>query len=424
MPIPEEAGAGPLRTGARPAAGASAGSVPTTLGNFTGGSNQVRVRAYNERLVLSLVRLHGAMSKADITRASGLSAQTVSVIMRALEKDGLLLRGEPVRGKVGQPSVPMRLNPDAVFSFGVKIGRRSADVVLMDFVGRIRLQYHEIYQYPVPEKIIDIITSGIARMEGELGEAEQDRIAGIGIAAPFELWNWADEVGAPDGAMDAWRGIDLQAEIAGRVGHPVYLQNDATSACGAELVFGVGPSYPDFVYFFIGSFIGGGIVLNSAIFSGRSGTAGAVAPLPVRGRDGQTRQLLDIASIFVLENLLQEKGIDPEPLWYSADDWIDFGASLERWIQETADALAQAIVAAASIIDFGAAVIDGGFPTWVRARIVTATLAAVKRLDLQGVIIPDIIEGKVGNHARAIGGASLPIFAKYLTDPSILFKTV
>ena len=112
----------------------------TLLGNFTGGSNQVRVRAYNERLVLSLVRLHGSMSKADITRRSGLSAQTVSVIMRALEKDGLLLRGEPVRGRVGQPSVPMRLNPDAVYSFGVKIGRRSADLVLMDFVGKIRLQ--------------------------------------------------------------------------------------------------------------------------------------------------------------------------------------------------------------------------------------------------------------------------------------------
>jgi predicted NBD/HSP70 family sugar kinase len=402
--------------------GVEQGHLP--LGNFTGGSNQVRVRAYNERLVLSLVRLHGSMSKADITRRSGLSAQTVSVIMRSLEKDGLLLRGEPVRGKVGQPSVPMRLNPDAVYSFGIKIGRRSADLVLMDFVGRIRLQYHETYAYPVPEKIIEIITSGIDRLEAGLNAKERDRIAGIGIAAPFELWNWADEVGAPQEEMDAWRGVDLQAEISSRVRHAVYLQNDATSACGAELVFGVGPSYPDFVYFFIGSFVGGGIVLNSAIFSGRTGTAGAVGPLPVRGKDGETRQLLDIASIFVLENLLKERGIDPQPLWYSADDWIDFGEPMTLWISETANALAQAIVAAASIIDFGAAIIDGGFPAWVRKRLVVATIEAVRRLDLQGVIIPDIIEGRVGSHARAIGGASLPIFAKYLTDQSVLFKEV
>ena len=389
-----------------------------------GGANQVRVRAYNERLVLSLIRLHGSLSKAEIARRSGLSAQTASVIMRSLEKEGLLLRGAPVRGKVGQPSIPMQLNPDAVFSFGVKIGRRSADLVLMDFVGRIRLQLHETFAFPLPDRIMAFITKGISTLEAKLDEKQRGRIAGIGIAAPFELWNWAKEVGAPEGAMDVWRNFDLQAEASARISYPVYLQNDATSACGAELVFGIGPSYPDFVYFFIGSFIGGGIVLNSAIFSGRTGTAGAVGPLPVRGKNGETRQLLEIASIFVLERMLQEKGIDPEPLWYSADEWIDFGEPLENWIQETAKALAQAIVAAASIIDFSAAVIDGGFPDWVRERIVRATIEEARKLDLQGVVMPEIVEGAVGPQARAVGGASLPIFARYLTDQSVLFKEI
>lgn len=389
-----------------------------------GGANQVRVRAYNERLVLSLIRLHGSLSKAEIARRSGLSAQTASVIMRSLEKEGLLLRGAPVRGKVGQPSIPMQLNPDAVFSFGVKIGRRSADLVLMDFVGRIRLQLHETFAFPLPDRIMAFITKGISTLEAKLDEKQRGRIAGIGIAAPFELWNWAKEVGAPEGAMEVWRNFDLQAEASAKISYPVYLQNDATSACGAELVFGIGPSYPDFVYFFIGSFIGGGIVLNSAIFSGRTGTAGAVGPLPVRGKNGETRQLLEIASIFVLERMLQEKGIDPEPLWYSADEWIDFGEPLENWIQETAKALAQAIVAAASIIDFSAAVIDGGFPDWVRERIVRATIEEARKLDLQGVVMPEIVEGAVGPQARAVGGASLPIFARYLTDQSVLFKEI
>ncbi|PKA44311.1 ROK family transcriptional regulator [Rhizobium sullae] len=392
--------------------------------NPAGGANQVRVRAYNERLVLSLVRLYGSLSKADIARRSGLSAQTVSVIMRELEREGLLSRGEPVRGRVGQPSIPMRLNPDAVNSFGVKMGRRSADLVLMDFVGRIRMQLHRTYAYPQPDEILAFIISGIRELESRLSDRQRSRVAGIGIAAPFELWNWADEVGAPEGAMEVWRGFDLQAEVAARVSYPVYLQNDATSACGAELVFGVGPSYPDFVYFFIGSFIGGGIVLNSAIFSGRTGTAGAIGPLPVRGKNGENRQLLDIASIFVLENMLREKGIDPQPLWYSADDWIDFGEPMETWIQDTAKALAQAVVAAASIVDFSAAVIDGGFPGWVRTRIVNATIREAAKLDLQGVVMPEIIEGVVGAQARAIGGASLPIFARYLTDQNVLFKEI
>ncbi|QWW68217.1 ROK family transcriptional regulator [Rhizobium sp. WYJ-E13] len=398
--------------------------VPPPILNPSGGANQIRVRAYNERLVLSLVRLYGALSKADIARRSGLSAQTVSVIMRVLEKEGLLSRGEPIRGRVGQPSIPMRLNPDAVYSFGVKIGRRSADLVLMDFVGKIRLQLHRIYAYPLPHEILSFVTQGIKELEGKLDERERSRIAGLGIAAPFELWNWADEVGAPEGAMEVWRDFDLQAEIAEQVSYQVFLQNDATSACGAELVFGVGPSYPDFVYFFIGSFIGGGIVLNSSIFSGKTGTAGAIGPLPVRGKNGETLQLLEIASIFVLENMLRERGIDPQPLWYSADDWVDFGEPMEAWIQDTAKALAQAIVAAASIIDFSAAVIDGGFPDWVRRRIVQATIHEAEKLDLQGVVMPDIVEGVVGAQARAIGGASLPIFARYLTDQNVLFKEI
>ncbi|MBY5612622.1 ROK family transcriptional regulator [Rhizobium leguminosarum] len=398
--------------------------VPPPILNPAGGANQVRVRAYNERLVLSLVRLYGALSKADIARRSGLSAQTVSVIMRVLEKEGLLSRGEPVRGRVGQPSIPMHLNPDAVYSFGLKMGRRSADLVLMDFVGRIRMQLHKTYAYPLPDEILAFVTSGIRELEERLDDKQRGRIAGLGIAAPFELWNWAEEVGAPAGAMEVWREIDLQADIAARVSHPVFMQNDATSACGAELVFGVGPSYPDFVYFFIGSFIGGGIVLNSAIFSGRTGTAGAIGPLPVRGKNGETKQLLEIASIFVLENMLRERGIDPEPLWYSADHWVDFGEPMEAWIQDSAKALAQAIVAAASIVDFSAAVIDGGFPSWVRSRVVQATIDEAAKLDLQGVVMPEIIEGAVGAQARAIGGASLPIFARYLTDQNVLFKEV
>ena len=274
----------------------------------------------------------------------------------------------------------------------------------------------------MPEEIIAFVRESIAELEGQLTKAERSRVAGLGVATPFELWNWAEYVGAPPGEMNVWRDIDLKHEIQAITAYPVFLQNDATSACGAELMFGHGKAYTDYVYFFIGTFIGGGIVLNSAVFTGKTGTAGAIGPLPVRNRSGQIRQLIEVASIFVLENRLRELGIDPRPLWYSASGWTDFGAPLEQWISDSADALAQAIIASASVIDFPAAIIDGGFPDWVRARIVAATRAALERYDLQGIIMPEIIEGKVGDQARAVGAASLPLFARYLTDQTVLFK--
>ena len=82
-------------------------------------------------------------------------------------------------------------------------------------------------------------------------------------------------------------GLFKTAEIAKIVPYPVFIQNDATSACGAELVFGKGTKYTDFAYFYIGSFVGGGVVLNGNLYPGRTGYAGAMGPIPVPGPIGR-----------------------------------------------------------------------------------------------------------------------------------------
>lgn len=390
--------------------------------DLRGGANQIRVRAYNERLVLSLVRRHRYLPKSEIARRSGLSPQTVSVIMRALEADGLLIRGEPQRGRVGQPSIPMSLDPDGAYSIGLKIGRRSADLVLMDFTGGIRGQLNEVYNFPVPDQITEFVKNGIAELTAEMKTVQRAKITGIGIATPFELWNWAEEIGEDPSHMEAWKNIDLVEVVGEVVPYPVYLQNDATAACGAELVFGRGSEFSDFVYFFVGTFIGGGIVLNQTLYSGRAGNAGAFGPMPIPGRSGQPAKLIDKASIVTLERMLVDKGIDPEPLWLDPDGWDDLGDSLDIWIEGTARALAVAVAAACSTIDFQAAIIDGGFPASIRKRLVAAIRNGIAELDLRGIVAPEIVEGSIGAGARALGGACLPLFERYLLDQNVLFK--
>jgi predicted NBD/HSP70 family sugar kinase len=386
------------------------------------GSNQSGLRAYNERLVLSVVRRHGGLPRADIARRTGLSAQTVSVIIRGLESDGLLLRGTPTRGRVGQPSVPMSLAPDGAYSIGLKIGRRSADLALVDFLGKVQMQLHEIYPFPEPERILDFAGGRIEDLLAVLPSEGRDRVAGVGIATPFELWSWAEAVGAPADRMAAWRGLDLAETLRERIPYPVFSQNDATAACGAELVFGRGANHPDFVYFFIGSFVGGGVVLNGAVYAGRTGNAGALGSMPVPAANGRAHQLIEEASIFVLESMMHERGIDPSPLWLAPGDWGALGEPLQRWISRAGRSLAHAIVASCSVIDFPAAIIDGGFPVDIRARLVEATTREIARLDLQGIQPPQVYEGQVGANARVIGAASLPYFARYLLDRDVLFK--
>lgn len=384
------------------------------------GSNQSGMRAYNQRLVLTLVYSHGSLSKTDIARMTGLSAQTVSVIMRELEAEELLVKGTPIRGKVGQPSVPLSINPDGALFLGLKVGRRSAELVLLDFLGDPKATLRQSYPWPTPGAIVAFVRRGLAEILSALEPRQRQRVAGLGIAMPFELWNWTEQAGAPRAEMDAWRQVDLRAEIAALCDFPVYCQNDATAACSAELVFGTNRGLSDFVYLYVGTFIGGGVVLNGSIHAGRTGNAGVLAPMPVAGPDGKPVQLLELASIMSLERRMQACGRDPSPLWESPERWEGFEDLVADWIPTVAYALAHAVVAAGSIIDFEHAVIDGGLPADIRTRLVAATRAEIARFDTQGMEVPKIIEGTIGEIARALGAASLPLFDKFLLDRNTL----
>lgn len=391
------------------------------------GTTQTGVRLYNERLILSLVRRHRALTKAEIARLTGLSAQTTTVIMNRLQSDGLLLAGKRHRGKVGQPAVPYSLNPDGAFALGLMIGRRSSDLLLMDFTAGIRARARITYPYPLPQTLMDFAQAEVPRLLEVLDRGQRERITGLGISMPFELWNWEADLAAAPGTLKAWRDFDA-AQQFGRLfpRWPVRMCNDATSACAAELTFGRGAGYSDFAYFYVGTFIGGGIVLNGSLVPGRSGNAGALGSMPIlrRETDGTAslQQLIRTASIYRLERRLIAAGFNGTAIWQSPDDWSAFDAPLTEWIDEAAEGLAQAIAATLSVIDFEAIIIDGAFPSDVRARLVLRTRERLEEIDRQGLTEAVVVEGAVGRDARAIGGASLPLLATFARDFDVLFK--
>lgn len=398
------------------------GAERTSSDALSRGTNQAGVRVYNERLVLSLIRRHGSLPKADIARRTGLSPQTISTIVNALEDDGILLRLDPLRGKVGQPLVPYALNPRGAFFLGMKIGRRSSDVALIDFSGHVLGRIHQPHPYSTPEVILALAKRGIDELTPLLAPDERNRISGFGIASPFELWNWKTQFAAPPEVLESWREADIRQAIADICEWPVYFHNDGTAACAAELVLGNGQHGDDFLYIFVGSFIGGGVVLNGHLFPGRTGYGGAIGPMPVPTADGGFQQILSSASIYVLAERLTAAGIDPKVLWNDPSDWGDLGEPLELWIQQAAQSLALASVSALSIIDFRTIVIDGAFPTSVRRRLADATRLAISGFDRQGLPPFAIDEGTIGFGAREVGGACLPLLANFTQDREVLFK--
>ena len=378
----------------------------------SGGGNQSGLRDTNARVVLSFIRRHGGMPSAEIARRSGLSAQTVSNIIRALEADGLLVRGTAIKGKVGKPSIPMTLNPNGVNALGLNIGRRSAELVLVDFGGAPLETLRTSYGYPTIDTVLRFLTDGIAQIFAQHPDA-RSRVSAIGVASPSKLWEWLEVVDAPEDAMRVWQDLDICEAIEELTGFETFLENDATSACVAEHLLGRGSEFSDFAYIFVGAFVGGGLVLNSKVFSGRTGNAAAFGPMPVPDGHGGTTELLNVASLHVLEKSLSDAGIDPLDLRVHIEDWSRYEAHVGPWIEITSQSLAIATATISSVVEVETILIDGAMPSDVTERLTEATRKAHAALDLTAVNRPLIEQARVGKGARSLGAALLPIHARY-----------
>jgi len=400
---------------------ASPAPPPSTLRRPLG-SNQVGMRQFNERVVLQAIRLHGALPKADVARLTRLSTQTASVIINGLLKNGLVVKQERVRGRIGQPSVPIALNPDGAFSLGVKIGRRSLDVLGMDFAGGVQHRESLGYPYPDPARIFPAIEERLGIVLGRLGRHAR-RVTGVGVSAPLWLGGWRDFLGAPAGAMDAWQDLDIRERIQAMTGLPVDFAKDTTAACAAELVMGTGRSLRHYLYLFVGTFIGGGVVVDGRLHVGPRGNAGAVGSLPWEtGPDGAPRQLLHRASGLVLEQLLQARGL---PATAAHDERAlspEVWPTTSGWLDDTGPALALTVSAAAALLDLDAVVFDGSMHRRVVEEMVARTDRALDRYSWEGISRPRMVVGTVGADARALGAAVLPLYRNFAPVHELFLK--
>jgi predicted NBD/HSP70 family sugar kinase len=390
------------------------------------GSSQGGLRQYNERVVLQALRLHGSMPAADLARLTHLTAQTISMITKRLEGDGLLVRGTPLRGKVGQPSVPLALNADGAYSIGVKVGRRSLDVLLVDFTGAVRERWSLDYAFPEPEQVLAEIGHRLRDIRRALGPVRHERVQGVGIAAPLSMGGWQQLLGVDAALAAQWDHVDLRQAVAGLTALPVELLKDTAAACVAELVAGRGRSVPSFLYVFVDTFIGGGLVIDSHLRAGLNGNAGAIGSMPLGlsapGATAPPEQLLSRASLLNLERLFAAAGLDPhatadtralQPPWWPLT---------ESWLRESAMAMALAVNSAACLLDLEGVIVDGSISRELLRALLDELEVALAAYSWEGVRRPAALAGAIGSDARAIGGALLPLYANFAPDRDLFLK--
>ncbi|WP_297104062.1 ROK family transcriptional regulator [uncultured Devosia sp.] len=385
------------------------------------GITQSGVRLANERAVLSLIAGIPGVSNADIARRSGLGPQTTARILADLEARDLIIRGEVLRGRRGQPATPYRLNPLGGYSIGVEIGWQHFEVLLQNLAGQPIAVTRRAYQYPNPDTVFAEIAADVETALSSLSQDQRERVAGIGVTSPGNFGPLLSHLGAPDCVIKAWASVEIVPRLTRETGLPAFWVNDGSAAAWREITARPAPRPKGMASFFVGTFVGGGIVTEGALLEGPYGNAADLGAIVVQERGGPPAYLHLTASLHALVLRALEAGHARPAGSPRRWDWEGMGIAVDRWIDDAGHALAQAILTTTAMVEVDVVTLNGDLPGPVLSRLLEAT---ARHLDQFPVLLahrPRLLPGLGGPSAAALGAAQLLLFRRHFSRAWDLF---
>lgn len=238
----------------------------------TPGSQSSLHRANLERVVRA-VRLAGSLTQAEIARTTGLSAATVSNIVRELKEAGTVEVTDTSAG--GRRARSVSLSGDAGIVIGVDFGHTHLRVAVGNLAHQVLAEEAE------PLDVDASWVEGFDRAEALVGRlvagigVGRDKVIGVGLGVPGPIDVESGTLGST-AILPGWAGINPRRELSERLGVPVYVDNDANLGALGELVWGSGRGVKDLAYIKVASGVGAGLVINGQIYRGPGGTAGEI----------------------------------------------------------------------------------------------------------------------------------------------------
>lgn len=227
--------------------------------------------------VLDAVRNHGATTRPQIARMTGLGRNVVTDRVKQLISAGLLADGELGRSTGGRAPRELRFRAEAGSILVAEVGATSLEVAVSDLNGRISRSIGEAADVrDGPEPIL----SRIAELFNELVSAEDAQLWGIGLGLPGPV---EFESGRPISPpiMPGWNGYDVRGFLGERFGVPVWVDNDVNVMALGELRGGMASGHRDVVFVKVGSGIGAGLVSQGSLHRGAQGCAGDIGHVAV-----------------------------------------------------------------------------------------------------------------------------------------------
>jgi predicted NBD/HSP70 family sugar kinase len=236
---------------------------------------------FNLTVILDAIRrTSGGLSRVELAQIVGLSPQTISNISRRLLDQNLIVEAGKEGSGPGKPRTILRLNPGGMYALGVHLDPAVTTFVVLDLVGAV--VRHSRIKTPGgndPSAVIATIAAEIAQLVEDSG-VDRSRIAGLGVAAPGPIDLDNGTVVDPP-LLPGWDRVELRDALARATGYSVLVDKDVTSAAVAETWAGGPSGAGSFIFMYMGTGIGCGIVLNDEVVRGTSGNAGEIGHIVV-----------------------------------------------------------------------------------------------------------------------------------------------
>ncbi len=243
----------------------------------TAGS-QSSLREANRALVLSTVQRWGGLTQVELAQSTGLSAATVSTIVRDLLAEGFV--DTAVTTRSGRRAQLVTVARRVGLAVGMQVGHRQLRIVLGDFAHEIVAEQ----SLPLPnEHRMDTTLDRAALLIVDLLErvgSSLDEVVGVGVAVPAPV-DAATGMISVRGILRGWDGVHLGQTLSKRIARPVFVDNDANLGALAESTLGAARAYRDSVYVRASYGVGAGLVVDGRVHRGFAGTAGEIGHVQV-----------------------------------------------------------------------------------------------------------------------------------------------
>ncbi|MCO4850688.1 transcriptional repressor XylR [Bacillus vallismortis] len=240
-------------------------------------ADQTFVKKVNQKLLLKEILKNSPISRAKLSKKTGLNKSTVSSQVNTLMKENLVFEIGQGQSSGGRRPVMLVFNQKAGYSVGIDVGVDYINGILTDLEGTIVLDQHHHLECNSPEITKDILVNMIHHFMTHMPQSPYGLI-GIGICVPGLIDEDQKIVFTPN---SNWRNIDLKPFIQETFNVPVFIENEANAGAYGEKVFGAAKNHENIIYASISTGIGIGVIINNHLYRGVSGFSGEMGHMTI-----------------------------------------------------------------------------------------------------------------------------------------------